>query len=86
MPEDKSIKRNSKNLEPIPNDFWKVGKYEAEREVHKPKQVSCNKGDHSFRRTKTTEVECLNCPVGFTIPSYLDVRDGHIYNEEKVLV
>lgn len=60
-------------------------KEEVKEEVHIPKP-SIIKGEHSFEYITGTEVMCTKCPLGYVVGPNVEIRDGHIYIEDKLLV
>ena len=78
----------SERKEPLPDEeseFWQVGKYKADNARHKAKLISCA-DEHGFVQTKVNEVQCMRCPVGYIIDSTDEVRDGHVYRGETLLI
>lgn len=70
-------------IEPLPdndNDFWKG----ADVKEHKPRKVTC--AEHTFRHNGAMQAECDRCGVGFTLSPGMEVRNGHIYNEQGLVI
>jgi hypothetical protein len=63
----------------------KEEKDEPKYEVHIPKE-SIIKGEHEFDYISGTEVMCKKCPLGYVLTPGSQVKDGHIYIENKLLV
>ena len=56
-----------------------------ESQIHIPKE-SIIKGEHYFEYISGTEVMCTKCPLGYGVTAGMEVKDGHIYIGEKLLV
>ncbi len=47
--------------------------------------ITCTDG-HKFIYKSGIEVMCTQCPLGYQISSDMQVRDGHIYAGETLLI
>jgi hypothetical protein len=43
-------------------------------------------GEHNFTYISGTEVQCTKCPLGYVVGANTEIKDGHIYIENKFLV
>lgn len=43
-------------------------------------------GEHNFIYTSGTEVECTKCPLGYVVGADTEIKDGHIYIEETLVI
>ena len=50
------------------------------------KPITCEKGNHQFKQVKKDAVECVKCPVGYNIPVTAEVKNGHLYINNQLLV
>lgn len=69
--------------EPLPDNddkFWD----KAEVKVHTPKKMTCI--EHTFTQVEGMQAECQKCGVGFNLTPGMDVRNGHIYNEQGLVI
>jgi hypothetical protein len=42
--------------------------------------------EHNFRYVTGTEVECMKCPLGYTLSSESRLIDGHIYIKGDLVI
>jgi len=52
--------------------------------VHSPKLRTCI--EHTFEHVASMQAECRKCGVGFNLTPGMDVRNGHIYNEQGLVI
>lgn len=71
--------RNLGNLPPSDDKFWS----KADKTLAQPDNKHC---DHYFQRVSGRQVECRNCGAGFFIGPSIEVRDGHIYKKDTLVV
>lgn len=43
-------------------------------------------GEHNFTYISGREVQCAKCPLGYVVGADTEIRDGHIYIGEELLV
>ena len=59
---------------------------DAENYEFKTKQISCDTKNHKFRYMKrANEVKC-DCGVGYLLGNGMDLKDGHIYYKENLVI
>lgn len=46
----------------------------------------CGRGDHYFEYKTGLQAECNKCPLGYPIGPDINIREGHIYIEEQLII
>lgn len=70
-------------LDPLPksdDEYWEHA------DINKLILTDSPKCEHYFVRTKGVEVECHKCRVGYFLSPEFLVKNGHIYQENNLVV
>lgn len=43
-------------------------------------------GEHNFTHISGIEVQCTKCPLGYVVGPETEIKEGHIYIEEKLVI
>jgi len=69
--------------EPLPandDEFWNG----ADVRTHTPQKKTCF--EHVFNHVGSMKAECQKCGVGFDLTPGMDVRNGHIYDGQGLVI
>lgn len=56
----------------------------ADAQTHIPKRMTCF--EHIFNHAGAMQAECTKCGVGFNLTPGMDVRNGHIYDGQGLVI
>lgn len=68
-----------------------ITREEVEKELKEGEKITiqpsrmCQNG-HFFTQTKSREVKCSKCPVGYELSIGMTVREGHIYLNGELVI
>jgi hypothetical protein len=48
--------------------------------------LTCIKGRHEFAYASALEAKCKKCPVGYILPEGSEIKDGHIYIKDELVI
>jgi hypothetical protein len=70
-------------LDPLPkssDDYWQGA------DINKHELKETPRCEHFFVRTKGTEVECKKCRMGYFLTPEFEVKQGHIYEHDTLII
>jgi hypothetical protein len=71
------------NLNPLPASDDKFWEYAEVNKIEMSKSPEC---EHYFVRTKGTEAECRKCRMGYFLTPEFQVKKGHIYQYDELVI
>ena len=68
-----------RDLPPSEDSFWEG----AELEITSPQAEVCN---HYFEQIDRFNLYCINCNIGFRVDAWDEIKDGHLYKDNELII